>query len=477
MRELRPYQRLMIEHLVTTPKAGLWAAMGLGKTAAVLHAIDALLLAGSIDSPVLVIAPLRVARDVWPQEAKEWPDLKTMSVVPIVGSIGQRRNALHTPAAVYTINYENLEWLVTTWNVHWPYKMLVLDESTKVKSLRANIRKNNDGTQWIQGQGGKRAKALLKVVFDHQIQRIVELSGTPAPNGLSDLWGQLFYLDFGKRLGRVYDAFHTRWFRSSFNGWGSEPLPHAQEQIQDALKDICLSMKSEDYFPVEKPIVRTIEVELPPEVRKKYRELEKTMFTEIQEHPIEAFSAGARTMKLLQLAAGATYLGSPDDPGERKWVVAHDEKLNALEDVIEEAAGAPILVAYQFKSDLARLIKRFPHGKPLDQKPQTLAEWNLGKIPLLFFHPASAGHGLNLQHGGNRIVFFTSGWNLEEHLQAIERIGPVRQMQSGYNRNVFVYQIVARGTVDEDVQEVLSTKRTVQDALMDGLRRRLHNNA
>ena len=464
---------MMIDWVINHTKCALWSFMGSGKTASVLHALDRLKLAGYLDKPTLVIAPLRVARDVWPCEAEEWADLHDIRVVPMLGSATQRQDAFHTPADFYTINFENLEWLIKIWGQHWPYGTIVIDESTKLKSLRANIRTNSDGTSWVQGQGGKRAKALLKTIFQFKIDRVIELSGTPAPNGLQDLWGQIFLLDYGQRLGRVFDAFQTRWFRYSFDGFGLEPLPHAQEQIQAALKDLCLSLKSEDWFDLAAPIERTIYVDLPPEARKQYKEMERSMYAEIQEHPVEAFNAGARTQKLLQMAAGACYLGSATDPGERKWVESHTAKLDALEEIVEEAAGEPILVAYHFKSDLARLKKRFPNGRELDQKSQTIKDWNAGKIPLLFTHPASAGHGLNLQHGGSRLVYFSSSWNFEEHSQILERIGPVRQAQSGYKRNVFSYKIVARNTADEDVQEALASKRSVQDVLMDGMRRRL----
>jgi SNF2 family DNA or RNA helicase len=463
----------MIDHMIRVPKCALFAGMGLGKTVSVLTALDRMKFAEMLDKPVLIVAPLRVARDVWPNEVKEWGHLKDFTVMPVLGTPMQRQDAFRVKADAYVTNFENLEWLIKIWGSHWPYGMIVVDESTKLKSLRANIRENAQGTKWVQGDGGKRAKALLKAIYEFKTERFVELSGTPAPNGLQDLWGQIFFLDYGKRLGRVYDAFQSRWFRGKPDGFGYEPLPTAQQEIQDKIKDICLSLKSEDWFDLEEPIVRTIEVTLPPEARKQYREMEKTMLTEIQEKPIEAFNAGARTQKLLQMAAGACYTGSALDPGARQWVESHPAKLDALEEIVEEAAGEPLLVAYHFKSDLERLKKRFPKGRHLDQKSQTIRDWNEGRIPLLFTHPASAGHGLNLQHGGSRLVYFSSSWNFEEHSQILERIGPVRQAQSGYKRNVFVYHIQAKGTVDEDVQDSLSTKRSVQDVLMEGLKRRL----
>lgn len=472
-RALRPYQQLMIDHMLAHPKCAIWSFMGSGKTVSTLTAIDHMRLAGLVDKPVLVVAPLRVAKDVWPTEVGEWSHLSDLRVVPIVGTETQRREALRLPAEIYTTNFENLVWLIETWGEHWPYGMVVIDESTKLKSLRASIRTNNTGTSWVQGQGGVRPKALLKVMFQHKIDRFVELTGTPAPNGLIDLWGQVFYLDFGTRLGRVFEAFKNRWFRPSLDGYGSEPLATAQKDIENQVKDLCLSLKAEDWFDLSEPIVRTIRIDLPEAARRSYKEMEKTLYTEIQTVPIEAFTAGARTQKLLQMASGAAYVGRPDDPGERKWVETHASKLDALEEIVEEAGGMPVLVAYHFKSDLARLLKRFPKGRHLDQKSSTLTDWNAGKISLLFTHPASAGHGLNLQYGSNILVYFSLDWNYENHAQVLERIGPVRQAQAGFTRNVYVYKLIARNTVEEDVDESLLTKCSVQDALMNGMRRRL----
>jgi len=468
----RPYQYLMRDHMVRVPKSAVWAFMGAGKTAATLTALDELQFSGLIDGPVLILAPLRVARQVWPVEPQNWPHLEHLTVSPILGSAPERREALHRKADLYTMNYENLEWLITELAGRWPFRAVVLDESTKVKSLRANIRKNADNTTWIQGVGGKRAKSLLTALYKYNVPRIIELTGTPAPNGLQDLWGQAFLLDYGRRLGRSYDAFKQRWFQPNFTGWGMGPKPGAQEQIQHALHDLCLSLKSEDWFDLEKPIIRTIKVQLPERARKQYREMERQLFTEIQGHPIEAFNAGARTQKCLQLASGVAYLGRPDDPGPRQWVEVHDEKLSALEELVEESAGMPILVAYHFKVDLERLRKRFPDGRPLDTRERTVQEWNEGKFPLLFAHPASAGHGLNLQRGSNILVDFTCSWNAEEHDQILERIGPVRQLQAGLARNVYRYHIVAEDTLDEEVLEALASKRSVQDVLLDAMRKR-----
>lgn len=361
---------------------------------------------------------------------------------------------MHTDSYIHTINYENLPWLIEQWGSRWPYRTVVLDESTKVKGFRLR-------------QGTERAKALAKVAHT-KIKRLIELTGTPAPNGLKDLWGQMWFVDQGHRLGRTYDSFSQRWFRPSPSGYGIEPLKYAQAEIQKLLMDVCVTIEPKDWFDLREPIVNNIYIDLPVRARKHYDELEKEMFTEIESHQVEAFNAASRTIKCLQVANGAAYVGENNEA----WKELHDAKLEALEEIVEEAAGMPILVAYHFKSDLARLQKAFPKGRVLDSNPQTLRDWNKGKIPLLFAHPQSAGHGLNMQDGGNILVFFAHWWNAEERDQITERIGPVRQLQAGYDRPLFIHNIIARDTVDELVIERLQSKREVQAILLDAMKRK-----
>jgi SNF2 family DNA or RNA helicase len=376
-------------------------------------------------------------------------------VVTITGTEKERLAAVRSPAQIYTTNYEQLVWLVQFWGDKWPYTTVVLDESTKVKSFRLR-------------QGGKRAQALGSIAHT-RIKRLIELTGTPASNGLKDLWGQAWFLDAGARLGRTFTAFSQRWFQTARDGFGLVPMRHAQPEIQDKLRDVCLTIDAKDWFDLREPIINNIEVTLPPKARKHYKEMEKEMFTSLESgHDVEAFNAAAKTQKCLQIANGAMYVGE----GAQEWKEVHKAKLEALDSIVEEAAGMPVLVAYNFKSDLARLLKAFPQGRHLDKDPQTIRDWNAGKIPILFAHPASAGHGLNLQDGGNILVFFAVNWNLEEHLQIIERIGPTRQMQAGYDRPVFIHRILAKGTVDELVLERLETKREVQDILMAAMKRK-----
>lgn len=450
----RAYQSQITGHILAHPRCGVWADMGLGKTVATLTAIDALILLGEagLDSPVLVLAPKRVAISTWPDEIRKWQHLSHLIARTITGTAQERAKALQTPAHLYTMNYENLPWLVDLLGDAWPFETVICDESTKLKGFRLR-------------QGAQRAKVLSKIAHT-KIKRLVELTGTPSPNGLQDLWGQIWFLDSGQRLGRSFQAFTDRWFKTGHDGYSLIALPHAQNEIQDRLRDVCIRVDANDHFDIEQPIINRIYLDLPPGARKLYREMEKEMFMALDGHEIEAFSAAARTMKCLQIANGAAYIDE-----SHAWKEIHDIKLQTLDEIIEEAAGAPVLVAYHFKSDLARLQAAFPVGRVLDADPDTIRAWNACEIPLLFVHPASAGHGLNLQDGGHRLVFFSVNWNLEEHQQIIERIGPIRQRQAGHHRPVFIHYLLARGTVDELVLERLETKKAIQDILLSAMKR------
>jgi SNF2 family DNA or RNA helicase len=454
----REYQHAIIEQALDLPRCAIWAGMGMGKSVGTLTALDILEL--TEPGPALVLAPLRVAASTWPDEAAKWAHLSNVEVSAVVGTPEERRAALKRPATIYTTNYENLPWLVEHFGNKWPFRKVVADESTKLKSFRLK-------------QGGKRAHELACVAHC-KVDRFIELTGTPSPNGLVDLWGQAWFLDQGVRLGRSFEAFKSRWFQSIQVGTDRhavrlDPLPFAQEQIEDRLRDLCLALNARDYFDISEPIVNVIRVELPAKARRMYRDMEREMFLALDcGTEVEAFNAASKTMKCLQLANGAIYT----DDTCSTFAEVHDAKLQALEDVIEEAAGMPVLVAYHFKSDLARLQRTFPKGRALDKNPQTIRDWNAGKIPVLFAHPASAGHGLNLQDGGNILAFFGHNWNLEEFQQIIERIGPTRQVQAGHDRPVFIYHIVAADTVDELVMARRESKREVQDLLLEAMKRR-----
>jgi SNF2 family DNA or RNA helicase len=452
----REYGPLITNFVLDKPRCCIFAGMGLGKTVCVYTALD-ILFALELEKPVLILAPLRVANDVWPDEQKKWKHLKNLTLSKIIGSPKEREAALKIKADVYTCNYENLPWLVEYLGDSWPFGTVIADESTRLKSFRLM-------------QGGKRTRALARVAHKY-VDRWVNLTGTPAPNGLLDLWGQLWFIDGGQRLGRSFTAFTQRYFRPTWNGYGYEPLPFAREQIEAKIKDVCLTIDAKDYFNLDEPIVNNIYVELPPKARALYKEMEKELFIEIGDNQIEAFNAASKTIKCLQLASGAIYAaGEATENTNKKWLEVHDAKIQALQGIIEESSGAPILVAYHFKSDLERLTRAFPKARTLDTNPQTVKDWNDGKIQLLFAHPASAGHGLNLQSGGNILAFFSHWWNLEEYQQIIERIGPVRQKQAGFNRPVFLHNIIARDTIDELVIARRETKRDVQDLLLTAMK-------
>lgn len=447
----RPYQELIIDKIVSCPRCAIFAGMGMGKTSATLFAVDYLQqLEGA--GAALVLAPLRVAATTWPEEAHKWAGL-SLKVSPIVGDAKARKAALKANASVFTLNYENIPWLVEELNGEWPFDIIIADESTRLKSFRL---------------GGKsvRARALGKVAW--RSSRFIELTGTPAPNGLLDLWGQLWFLDRGQRLGRSISAYTTRYFRPRKVGRSPfavqyEPTEWAQESIQEKIRDISISLNAADYFPIEKPIKANIEVELPSEARKVYERLKREMYAQLEDgSEIEAVSAAALTVKCLQAASGALY---HDDT----WSELHTAKIEALKSIIAEANGAPVLVAYHWKADADRILRAIPGARLLDKSPATIKAWNAGKIPVLLAHPASAGHGLNLQDGGNILVFFSHWWDLEQYQQIIERIGPTRQLQAGHPRPVWLYHIIAKDTIDGLVMERRESKKTVQDLLLESL--------
>jgi SNF2 family DNA or RNA helicase len=450
----RLYQSTMIDWICDIPRCGIWAGMGLGKTASTLTALRHLDLVQP--GPTLVLAPLRVAQSTWPDEVTKWDHLAGLTVSPVVGDVAQRRAALRKKADIYTMNYDNLPWLIETLGRdRFPFSTVVADEATRLKGFRLR-------------QGGKRARALGQVAHT-KVSRFIQLTGTPAPNGIEGLWGQAWFLDRGQRLGLTFKAFTDRWFQTIAVDGGYQqikPFKHAQPEIEAHLRDLCISFNAGDWLDVREPVVNTIRVELPPKARRAYQEMEREMYLSIDGHEVEAFAAAAKTMKCLQLANGAIYT---DDKGA--WVEVHDAKLQALDSIVTEANGMPVLVAYHFKSDAARIQRAFPQARVLDADPQTIRDWNAGKIPMLLAHPASAGHGLNLQNGGNIIAVFGHWWDLEQYQQILERIGPARQLQAGHDRPVFIHHIVAADTVDELVMARRETKRSVQDLLMGAMKR------
>lgn len=444
----RGYFDSTMQFLRATPRANLFAGMGLGKTAMVETLVAEL----QSQENTLVLAPLRVARKTWGDEAGEWAHLAHLKVAPITGAPHQRLAALKKSAHIHTINYENIEWLLDQLpEPSWPFTTVIADESTRLKSFRTR-------------QGGRRAGALATVA--HRAQRWINLTGTPTANGLTDLWGPQWFIDRGAALGASYSAFEARWFyREAHTGPHGRLLPfaHSQAQVEAAMRPTTMSIRACDWFDIADPIVTEVRVQLPPAARREYKRMARDLYAILNGSTINAVNAAAKSTKMLQLASGAIYRE------DSSWLPVHDEKIEALRSIIVEAAGAPVLVAYNYVHELERILGAFPNARKLKTKRDE-DDWNAGKIPILVAHPDSAGHGLNLQHGGNILVYFGHTWKLEAYLQILERIGPVRQMQSGYDRPVFVYSIIADRTADEAVIARNSGKASVMDALMTSLR-------
>lgn len=447
------YQALATQFLLATPKAALYADMGMGKTGACFSVLDKMMHAG-YDEPILVLAPLRVARETWRREAAKWTDFSGYSISPIVGDTAARHRAVATRANIHTCNYDQLVWLVDRVGPNkWPWRTIIADESTKLKGMRT------------KGQGGKRTNALALVA--RMAKRWINLSGTPAPNGLKDLWGQYWFLDQGERLGRTYTGFKERWFKPKPSGYGIMPLPHAEKEIHERIDDITMALRAKDWFDVHEPKVNEVVVTLPKPLRQKYDEFERDMFMRIAETPIEAFNSGALTNKCMQFANGAVYTKAPE------WLPVHELKLEALESIVNESGGKALLVAYNFQSDKERILKRFPQARDLTVNKHFQA-FLRGEVEIGVAHPASMGHGLDgMQEHCWTAVYFGYTWKLDDHQQILERIGPVRQLQSGHkDRVVEIYNIICEDTLDEVVLDRHKSKCSVQDALTAAMARR-----
>jgi SNF2 family DNA or RNA helicase len=478
VRTPRDYQRDLRDFALDHERVNWWAGTGTGKTASAIETFDHLRLFGEAER-LLVISTKRVASMVWTNELAKWENFAHLSIATAIGTPAQRLAAVRARADITTINYDNLPWLIETMGDAWPWDMVIPDESTKIKSLRVDMRVGRkSGQEFLRKSGGGERAMQLARVAHKKVRRWINMTGTPSPNGLIDVWGQQWYVDAGARLGRSFSAFQARWFRSikvKGDNYKTilEPWPHADAEIKRLMADCTLTIEAKDYFDLPPLVKNIIPIKLPPKAYQHYREMEQAMFTEIRHNEIEAFNSGAKSMKCRQLASGAAYIESDDGRDTKPWVVVHDEKLDVLEDIVIEAAGAPILVAYQFKSDLARLKQRFPQGVYFDDSPATLARFRRGEIPLLFLHPASAAHGIDgMQDACNIVVWFSMTWNLEEFEQLVERIGPTRQVQAGLHRTVYCHMLVAEHTVEEEMVERIDTKATVQDSLRQAMKRR-----
>lgn len=438
------YQQFATDFILNQSICCLMLDMGLGKTVITLTALWQLALDSFDVSRVLVIAPKRVAEDTWPKELAKWEHLTGLTSSLVLGSAAERKAALQRKAFLYIINRENVAWLVK--NHYWDFDMVVIDELSSFKSNKA-----------------ERFKAMKKV--RPMVTRIVGLTGTPAPNTLLDLWPQMYLMDMGQRLGRFIGGFRDRFFlpdkRNREIIYSYKPREGAEDAIYALISDICISMKAADYLDMPERIDNRIEVSMSPKERKLYDDFQKDMVLSIGDEELDAANAASLSNKLLQMANGAVY-------GEDKKVLPiHDRKLDALEDLVEAANGKPLLVAYWYKHDFQRIKARFKNARCIDTA-KDIDDWNAGQIPLALIHPASAGHGLNLQDGGCTIVWFGLTWSLELYQQLNARL-----WRQGQKHTVVIHHIITKGTHDEDVMRALENKDTRQSALIEAVRARI----
>jgi len=438
--DLHDYQRRAVEFALDTPYCALWLSLGLGKTVSTLTAL-AELIDGMEVHKALIIAPLRVANSVWAQEAAQWEHTRHLRVAVCTGSETRRRAGLAAAADLYVINRENVPWLVKHYGRKWPFDCVVIDEASSFKNSKS-----------------QRFRALKRV--RPQINRMIQLTGTMAPNGLVDLWAQAYLLDQGQRLCRTKTAFLQKWFDADFMGYNYTPRPGADKEIHAQLEDLALTMLADDYLDMPKRVDVAVPVALPAKVQREYVSLEREFLVELENADIAALSAATLANKLLQFCNGAIY----DEEGQAHEL--HSAKLDALAEIVDDNAGENILVAYNYKTDLARLRKRFPQAVVLGKDQQTIDDWNAGKIPMLLAHPASAGHGLNLQRGGSMIVWFGLNWSLELYQQFNGRLH-----RQGQTKPVRIVHLVAAGCIDERVMKVIEGKDHTQAALQEALKK------
>lgn len=440
------YQKLAEEHIYQTPRCGLFLEMGLGKTVVTLTAIENLIYDQFEIQKALVIAPLRVAEDTWSRESAKWDHLKHLRISKILGTPQQRRKALATDADIYIINRENVTWLcdeLSQIGNGWDFDMTVIDELSSFKSPKA-----------------QRFRSLRKYIT--RSSRVIGLTGTPSPNGLIDLWSQIYLLDGGERLGKTVSGFRERYFvpnqRNQTTIFNYKPKPEAENAINEKISDICISMKAEDWLDMPERIDSIQTVKFIPKEMVAYEKFEKEQYIQFLEGEVTAASAAALTGKLLQFSNGAMYL--PDG----SYVKTSEKKLDMLEEIVEAAAGKPILCFYSFKHDLERIQERFPNSVKL-KNSDDIEAWNKWEIPMLLAHPAGAGHGLNLQTGGHIIIWFGLTWSLELYQQANARL-----YRQGQTNSVIIHHLITEGTMDGHVLASLQKKREVQDDLMEALK-------
>lgn len=439
------YQKYATNFILEHPVAAVLLEMGLGKSVITLTAIYELMLNRFEVEKVLVIAPLRVARDTWPAEIEKWEHLKGLTYSVAIGTEAERLAALKRPAHLYLINRENVDWLITKSGLAFDYDMVVIDELSSFKSYAA-----------------KRFKSLLKV--RPRVKRMVGLTGTPSGNGLMDLWAEFRVLDMGQRLGRYITHYRNNFFvpdkRNQQMIFSYKPKPGAEEAIYKLISDITISMKSADFLKMPECVINEVPVALSEKEWSVYHDLREDMVVALKDEEIDAVNAAALSGKLLQMANGAVY-------NEEKEVIRiHDRKLDALEDLIEGANGKPVLVAYWYNHDLQRIKQRFSVREI--KTSQDIKDWNNGEIPVAVIHPASAGHGLNIQFGGSTIIWFGLTWSLELYQQTNARL-----WRQGQNDIVVIHHIIAKDTIDEDVMAALRKKEKIQSALIDSVKARI----
>ena len=439
------YQKYATDFIIAHPVSAILLEMGLGKSVITLTAIKKLMLDSFEVSRTLVIAPLRVASTTWPEEIRKWEHLKHLTYSVVTGGEKKRLQALRTPAHIYIINRENVDWLVTKSGVPFHFDMVVIDELSGFKSYQA-----------------KRSKALLKV--RPKVKRVVGLTGTPSSNGLMDLWAEFRILDLGERLGRYITQYRNTYFlpdkRNQQMIFSYKPKAGAEEKIYKKIGDITIAMKATDYLPMPDRIINKINIPLSATEQKRYDTLKREMAVSVKGKEIDAVNAASLSNKLLQMASGAVY----DD--EKRMIPIHDRKLDALEEVIDGANGKPVLVAYWYKHDLERIKKRFTVQEI--KTKEDIADWNERKIPVAVIHPAAAGHGLNLQSGGCTLVWFSLTWSLELYEQTNARL-----YRQGQKETVVIHHLLAKGTIDEDVMNALAHKNKTQAALIDAVKANL----
>lgn len=438
--DLHDYQTRSVDYIIDQGRCMLALEMGLGKTTSTLTAVADLIDAGAV-SKALVIAPLRVANSVWAQEVAKWGHLQHLRVSVATGAEKARRAALFASADIYVINRENVPWLVENYGGAWPFDMVVVDESSSFKNSQS-----------------KRFKALRKML--PIIERMVLLTGTPSPNGLLDLWAQMYLIDFGERLGRTLTNFRQRFFDKDFMGYKYTLRDGSAAKIESLVSDCIIHMSADDYLDMPDRVDVDSVVALPPKSIAAYRDFERQMFMEIEGEEIEAATAAILANKLLQFSNGATYTDA-----NGSWSEIHSAKLDALAEIVEDNPGENILVGYNYKFDLERLKKRFPQAVALDKEQSTIDRWNRGETPMLLAHPASAGHGLNLQQGGALCVWFGLNWSLELTQQFNARLH-----RQGQGRPVRIVRLIAEDTIDERVASVLNNKDATQSSLLNALK-------